>query len=294
MSDTEVRKRHPEWLKVKIPGGEVYNRLKAVLKESKLHTVCEEARCPNIGECWGRGVATFMILGDVCTRGCRYCAVSKGKPVTLDLDEPRRVADTVKKMGLRHAVITSVDRDDLPDGGAGIFAEIIHRIKEQTPDCTIEVLIPDFQGSYDALRTVLDAGPHILNHNMETVPRLYKIARGGGVYSVSLELLRRAKEYRPEALTKTGMMLGLGEEYEEIVQVMRDLVEKRVDILTLGQYLRPTAWHLPIARYYHPDEFARLKALGESMGIGHVEAGPLVRSSYHADSQVSGLAIVHR
>lgn len=282
---SETTKRHPEWIKARIPAGENYKRLKSIVSKNNLHTVCEEAMCPNLGDCWGRGVATFMILGDICTRGCRYCAVAKGKPAVLDLDEPRRVAEAVVEMRLRHAVITSVDRDDLEDGGSSLFAETIRRIKQASPDCIIEVLIPDFKGNEYALRTVLDAGPHILNHNVETVPRLYRLARGGGKYHVSLELLRRSKEYAPWVLSKTGMMLGLGEERDEIIAVMRDLVAVGVDILTLGQYLRPTKWHLPVARYYHPDEFKELKRIGEELGIGHVEAGPLVRSSYHADEQ---------
>ncbi len=286
MTDTKPLRHHPEWLKIKLPGGENYNKLKSIMKGLSLHTVCEEARCPNVGDCWGRGIATFMILGDICTRGCRYCAVSKGRPVGLDLDEPARVAEAVQRMELRHAVITSVDRDDLADGGASIFAQTIRKIRELTPDCRIEVLIPDFQGLDEALRTVLDAKPDILNHNVETVPRLYKKVRPGGVYLLSLELLRNAKRYCPDVLTKTGLMLGLGEEKEEVAQVMRELVERDVDILTLGQYLRPTDWHLPIEKYYHPDEFKHLKTQGEALGLGHVEAGPLVRSSYHADSQV--------
>lgn len=286
---TEPRRRHPEWLKIKLPAGADYMRLKGIMRELDLHTVCEEARCPNIGDCWGRGIATFMILGDICTRGCRYCAVSKGKPTELDLNEPEHVADAVRRMDLRHAVITSVDRDDLKDGGAFIFAETIRQIKATSPECAIEVLIPDFQGDADALRVVMEAGPHILNHNTETVPRLYRGVRPGGKYDVSLEVLSRAKAYDPAVLTKTGLMLGLGEEHEEIVAVMRDLVDHGVDILTLGQYLQPTSRHLPVVRYYHPDEFKSLKALGESLGIHHVEAGPLVRSSYHADEQVGRL-----
>lgn len=291
MNNTERKKRHPEWLKVKLPSGENYYRLKSIMRELSLHTVCEEARCPNIGDCWGRGIATFMILGDICTRGCRYCAVSKGKPIALDLQEPKHVAEAVKKMALRHAVITSVDRDDLPDGGASLFAETVRKIRESTPDCKIEVLIPDFRGSDESLRAVLDAEPDILNHNTETVPRLYRTVRPGGRYPVTLELLRRAKQYSPSVLTKTGLMLGLGEERQELVQVIRDLVQRNVDILTLGQYLRPTAWHLPVVKYYHPAEFAELKALGEDLGLRHVEAGPLVRSSYHADSQFENLSV---
>jgi lipoyl synthase len=281
--------RHPPWLKVKAPFGEQVHSLKKLIGGMKLHTVCQEAVCPNMGECWAHGVATFMILGDICTRGCRYCAVSKGKPTELDLGEPLRVGEAVAAMRLRHAVITSVNRDDLQDGGAGIFAATIREIRKRLRTCIVEVLIPDFQGSDDALRAVLEAGPDIMNHNIETVPRLYRVARGGGDYRISLRLLSRSLEIAPEITTKTGMMLGLGEEPEEIRQVMKDLVDRGVSLLTLGQYLRPSGWHLPVARYYHPDEFEYWKKVGEEIGFAYVESGPLVRSSYLADRQFSAL-----
>ncbi len=282
-----VRAPKPEWLKVRAPGGERYTQLKAIMRDLELHTVCEEAHCPNVGECWGHGVATFMILGDVCTRGCRYCAVSKGVPTELDLAEPERVADAVRRMGLGFVVITSVDRDDLSDGGASVFAETVRAIRRLCPETGIELLTPDFQGNEDALRAVLDAGPDILNHNVETVPRLYAKARGGGVYEVTLRVLENVKRFAPGVTSKTGMMLGLGEEREEVLAVMRDLRERGVEILTLGQYLRPSGWHLEVARYVHPDEFQELAALGLAMGFDHVEAGPLVRSSYRADRQAA-------
>ncbi len=285
-SGAQARARRPEWLKIRAGGGPAFAAVKEVVQGQRLHTVCEEARCPNIGECWGHGTATFMILGDTCTRGCRYCAVNKGMPTELDLEEPSRLAEAVVRMGLSYVVITSVDRDDLSDGGAGIFAESIREIRERSPGTSIEVLIPDFQGNPDALEAVLDAGPDVLNHNVETVPRLYRRARGGGDYGVTLELLRRVRERAPGMVTKTGMMLGLGEEMAEVLAVLRDLVERDVDLLTLGQYLRPSAWHLEVERYVHPDEFAELARLGEAMGFQHVEAGPLVRSSYRADRQL--------
>jgi lipoic acid synthetase len=280
------RPRKPAWLKIRAGGGPQYASVKHAVEERGLHTVCQEARCPNIGECWGHGTATFMILGDICTRGCRYCAVDKGLPTELDLDEPAKLADAVVEMALSYVVITSVDRDDLADGGASIFAGSIRAIRERSPSTEVEVLIPDFKGNPDALRAVLDARPDVLNHNVETVPRLYRRARGGGVYGVTLGLLARARTWEPGMVTKTGMMLGLGEEIPEVLAVMRDLVERDVDILTLGQYLRPTEWHLPVARFVHPDEFAELARLGEAMGFAHVEAGPLVRSSYRADRQL--------
>jgi lipoic acid synthetase len=279
------REPKPAWLKVRAPGSENYLRLKSVMKQLQLHTVCEEARCPNIGECWHHGTATFMILGDVCTRACAYCAVAHGKPTELDVAEPARVADAIERMGLRHAVITSVDRDDLADGGAFIFAETIRRTRERVPDCRIEVLIPDFQGEESSLRTVLDAAPDVLNHNIETVPRLYRMARSGGKYARSLELLDRSRRYRPAIATKTGIMVGLGEDIEEVVTVFDDLRQMGVSILTIGQYLRPSTAHAPMARYYHPDEFAELKRLALARGFVHVESGPLVRSSYHARQQ---------
>jgi lipoic acid synthetase len=283
---TAERARRPPWLKIRAGGGPQYVAVKEAVHAHGLHTVCEEARCPNIGECWGHGTATFMILGDVCTRGCRYCAVNKGMPTELDLEEPSRLADAVVQMGLSYVVVTSVDRDDLSDGGASIFADSIAAIRQRSPGTTVEVLIPDFQGNPDALRIVLDARPDVLNHNVETVPRLYRRARGGGVYATSLELLDRARAWAPGMVTKTGMMLGLGEEPDEVIAVMRDLVERGVDILTLGQYLRPSQWHLPVSRFVPPDEFAALARVGEAMGFAHVEAGPLVRSSYRADRQL--------
>ncbi len=285
-----TRTPKPDWLKVRAPGSQNYLRLKQLMRGLGLNTVCEEARCPNIGECWHHGTATFMILGDVCTRACGYCAVSHGRPATLDLDEPARVADAVRTLDLHYVVITSVDRDDLADGGASIFAETIRRTRSFVPACRIEVLIPDFQGKADPLRTVLDAAPDVLNHNTETVPRLYRMARSGGRYSRTLELLRRARAYAPRTPTKTGLMVGLGEERDEIVAVMRDLRACGVEILTIGQYLRPTDSHLPMVRYYHPSEFAELKQQALEMGFGHVESGPLVRSSYHAHEQADSLA----
>ena len=285
------RPRLPEWIRARFPGGEGYHRLKGVMRDLKLNTVCEDARCPNIGECWNRGTATFMILGDICTRGCRYCAVAKGKPTSLDLQEPSRVADAVEQMNLRHAVITSVDRDDLPDGGASIFAQTILQIRKRTPTCKIEVLIPDFQGNPDALRTVMDAVPDVLNHNTETVPRLYPTIRLGGKYEITLELLQRAKQWYPDSVTKSGIMLGLGEEDEELESTIRDLVSVGVDILTLGQYLQPTKKHALVRKFYHPDEFRAWKQKGEALGIGHVESGPLVRSSYHAEEQAGVLLL---
>jgi lipoic acid synthetase len=279
------REPKPEWLKVRAPGSENYLRLRGIMRELKLNTVCEDAHCPNIGECWHHGTATFMILGDICTRACTYCAVTHGKPATLDIDEPRRVGEAVEKMALKYAVITSVDRDDLPDGGAGIFAETIRDIKRRLPDCRVEVLIPDFKGEEASLRTVLDARPDVLNHNTETVPRLYRAVRTGGKYSRLLELLDRSRTYAPDIPTKTGMMMGLGEEQDEVIEVFKDLRKVGVSILTLGQYLRPSEKHAVMTRYYHPDEFRELKRIALGMGFVHVEAGPLVRSSYHAHEQ---------
>jgi lipoic acid synthetase len=280
----------PPWLKVRAPGSENYLRLRGLMKSLRLNTVCEEARCPNIGECWHHGTATFMILGDVCTRACSYCAVAHGRPNELDLAEPERVAHAIDTMALQYAVITSVDRDDLADGGACIFAETIRRTRARVPACRIEVLIPDFQGMESSLRTVLEAGPDVLNHNIETVPRLYRMARSGGKYPRSLELLDRARRLRPRIPTKTGIMVGLGEAVEEIVAVLDDLRQVGVSILTIGQYLRPSPAHAPMARYYHPDEFAELKAVAQSKGFVHVESGPLVRSSYHAHEQATAYA----
>ena len=278
------RVRRPEWLKARIPGGENYARLKNIMSTHNLHTVCEEARCPNMGECWNNGTATFMILGDVCTRSCGFCAVKTGKPLELDADEPLRVAEAVQLMGLRHAVITSVNRDELYDGGAQIFAETIRQTRALNPETRIEVLIPDFKGEEFALDIVLDAMPDILNHNTETVPRLYHIVRQQARYERTLELLERAK-HRGFA-TKTGLMLGIGERPDEVVEVLHDLRKVKCDILTLGQYLQPTKEHLPVDRFVHPDEFAMFKELGKRLGFKHVESGPLVRSSYHAEQQV--------
>ncbi len=280
--ETGVRLRRPEWLKAKIPGGETYARLKKIIDTHRLHTVCEEARCPNMGECWNAGTATFMILGDICTRSCGFCAVKTGRPSgELDWDEPRRVAEAVKLLGLRHAVITSVNRDERKDGGAPIFAETIREIRRQVPGCTVEVLIPDFKGSEDALTIVLDAQPDVLNHNLETVPRLYPIVRPQAKYHQSLEVLERSK--KRGFLTKTGLMVGIGERPEEVLEVMKDIRAVNCDILTIGQYLQPTKDHLPIDRYVHPDEFRMYKDVGMHMGFKHVESGPLVRSSYHAE-----------
>jgi lipoyl synthase len=279
------REPKPAWLKVRAPGSANYVRLKGIMQELKLNTVCEDAHCPNIGECWHHGTATFMILGDICTRACSYCAVAHGRPTELDLAEPGRVAEAVARMGLQYAVITSVDRDDQADGGAAIFAETIRLTRGRVPSCRIEVLIPDFQGKEAPLRTVLDAGPDVLNHNIETVPRLYRMARSGGRYRRSLELLDRSRTYRPHIATKTGIMVGLGEERDEIETVFDDLRAAGVSILTIGQYLRPSPKHAPMVRYYHPDEFAALKASALAKGFVHVESGPLVRSSYHAHEQ---------
>jgi len=278
--------RKPAWLKVRAPGGPRYVQLKQLMRDLELHTVCEEAHCPNVGECWEHGAATFMILGDVCTRNCPYCAVAHGKPPKYDTAEPARVAAAIHEMQLRHAVITSVDRDDLPDFGSYIFAETIRQIKSRLPDCSVEVLVPDFQGNEAAIRTVLEAGPDIYNHNTETVPRLYKRCRPGGRYARVLEIFRTAKRIAPEIPTKTGIILGMGETLEEVETVMRDLRSVDVDILTLGQYLRPSDSHIPIDRYVSPAEFRQLRDAGMAMGFRHVEAGPLVRSSYHAWEQV--------
>jgi lipoyl synthase len=276
----------PPWLRVRFFGGENYQELKRIMRTLELHTVCESARCPNMGECWEHRTATFMILGNICTRACGFCAVPSGRPLGRpDEDEPRRVAEAVEKMGLRYAVVTSVNRDDQPDGGAHIFARTIDEIRGRVPDCKVEVLIPDFRGVWPALEAVVAARPDVLNHNVETVPRLYRRARRGALYERSLELLRRAKQMAPEMPTKTGMMLGLGETREEVLATIEDLVAQGTDILTLGQYLQPTREHLPVERFVHPGEFAEYKRLGEQMGLKHVEAGPLVRSSYHAFEQ---------
>lgn len=278
--------RKPSWLKVKAPGGVNYTRLKTLMRELNLHTVCEEARCPNIGECWDHQAATFMILGDVCTRNCAYCAVAHGTPAPFDPTEPIRLAEAVAQMGLRHVVITSVDRDDLENGGAEAFAGCITEIRKRLPETSVEVLIPDFKGSEQALEIVMDARPDILNHNLETVDRLYRLARPGGRYRRALDLLATARGLRPNGLTKSGIILGMGEEWDEVLQAMRDLRRADVNILTLGQYLRPSAGHLPVARYYPPDEFAELRSVGMAMGFDHVQSSPLTRSSYHAWEQV--------
>jgi lipoic acid synthetase len=276
----------PEWLKVRFFNGENYQDLKRILRGLDLHTVCESARCPNQGECWEHRTATFMILGEICTRACGFCAVPSGRPLgPPDADEPERVAEAVQRMGLRYAVVTSVNRDDQPDGGAAIFARTIEAIRRRVPGCKVEVLIPDFRGDWAALRTVIDARPDVLNHNLETVPRLYRQVRAGAVYERSLELLRRTGEMAPAMPVKTGMMLGLGETREEVLNAMAEIQSQGARILTLGQYLQPTREHLPVQRFVHPQEFADYKRAGERMGFRHVEAGPLVRSSYHAFEQ---------
>jgi lipoic acid synthetase len=283
--------RKPPWLKVKAPGGQNYAGIKRLMRELKLNTVCEEAHCPNIGECWEHKAATFMILGEVCTRNCSYCAVAHGTPDPYDPQEPVRLAEAVTAMGLEHVVITSVDRDDLPNGGAEAFAGCVTEIRTRLPDTSVELLTPDFKGSDTALRIVVDARPDILNHNLETVARLYRIARPGGRYQRALRLLRRAKEMDPTMVTKSGLMCGLGEDWDELLQAMRDLREQDVDLLTVGQYLRPSSGHLPVARFYTPEEFAELREIGRRLGYRHVEAGPLVRSSYHAWEQVQRAAV---
>ncbi len=281
-----VHRRKPPWLKVKAPGGKNYAEIKNLMRELRLHTVCEEARCPNVGECWEHRAATFMVLGDVCTRNCAYCAVAHGTPTEYDPEEPERLAEAVMKMRLEHVVITSVDRDDLPNGGAEIFAGCVRAIRRRLPETSVEVLIPDFKGSDRALEIVLESEPDILNHNLETIERLYPIARPGGRYQRALRLLRRAKELQAGQLTKSGIICGMGEEWDELIAAMSDLRAASVDILTLGQYLRPSTSHLAVARYYTPDEFAQLAQEGDDLGYRHVEAGPLVRSSYHAWDQV--------
>jgi lipoic acid synthetase len=275
--------QRPSWLRAPAPVGENYRELKKLVTDLKLHTVCESAACPNVGECWNRRTATFMILGNVCTRRCGFCAVQKGAPLAVDYDEPRRVAEACEALGLKYAVITSVNRDDRKDGGAELFALTIRSIRERIPDCRVEVLVPDFQGSHAAMEIVMEARPDVLNHNTETVPRLYRQVRLGARYERSLEMLEYAKQLRPDIPTKSGLMLGIGETPEEVVSVMRDLHSNRVDILTLGQYLRPSPKHLPILRYVPVEEFDDFNRMGKEMGFAHVEAGPLVRSSYHAD-----------
>lgn len=281
-----TRERKPEWLKVRLTTNENYQELKRMMRSKTLHTVCEEARCPNIFECWANRTATFMILGDICTRACRFCAVKTGLPTELDLQEPERVAEAVEQMGVRYAVVTSVARDDLKDGGASIFAATIHAIRKRNPFTSVEVLIPDFQGNWDALKVVMDAKPDILNHNIETVRRRSDRVRSKAKYDRSLELLKKAKEMQPQIPTKSSIMVGVGETFDEVVEAMRDLRDHDVNIVTIGQYLQPTKKHLKIERYYTPDEFEQFKQIGLDMGFSHVESGPLVRSSYHAHEQV--------
>lgn len=283
-------KRRPRWLTIRAPAGETYHDLKRLMRSKSLHTICEAARCPNIGECWGHGTATFLILGDVCTRSCRFCDVETGRPAPLDWDEPERVAQAVKAMGLRHVVITSVNRDERQDGGAPIFALCIERVRQARPGCTVEVLIPDFKGNVEALKIVMDARPDILNHNVETVPRLFRQVQPQDRYEWALATLKNAKKLWPQAVTKSGIMVGLGEAFDEVVEVMRDLRRIDVDILTVGQYLQPTRKHLPVDRYYTPEEFAEFQRLGKEMGFKWVESGPLVRSSYNADAQARALS----
>ncbi len=282
-----TKRRHPSWIKARIPGGDNYAELKKLMRDFQLHTVCEEARCPNIGECWNSRTATFMILGDVCTRRCMFCAVKKGNPNSIDADEPRRLGEAVAHLKLNHVVITSVNRDDLPDGGASIFADCIYEARKQRPDCTVEVLIPDLEGNWDALEVIVNAEPEVLNHNTETVERLYRRARPYASYQQTLTLLKTGKKLNPNILTKSGLMVGLGETVVELLETMQDIQHTGCDILTIGQYLSPSPRHLPIQRYYTPEEFAELKDAGLEMGFRHVESGPLVRSSYHAKEQVS-------
>jgi lipoic acid synthetase len=287
--------RRPEWIKVRAPSGETVEWLRGLMRSKTLHTVCEEAMCPNMGECWGAGTATFLMMGDVCTRTCGFCDIKHGRPGPLDMLEPERVAQAVKAMNLRHAVITSVNRDERKDGGAPIFAAVIRRIREIHPGCSIEVLIPDFKGSQEALRTVVEARPEILNHNVETVPRLFRKVQPQDRYEWAQATLSNAKRIDPEVLTKSGIMLGLGETFDEVVAVMRDLRSWGVEILTVGQYLQPSKQHLPVERFYTLDEFAELRRIGlEQLGFRWVESAPLVRSSYHAEAQVRSLSSVHR
>ncbi|MBJ9991417.1 lipoyl synthase [Paenibacillus rhizosphaerae] len=285
-----MKEPKPDWIRIKLTTGDNYQEIKSMMRSKTLHTVCEEARCPNIYECWANRTATFMILGDICTRACRFCAVNTGKPTELDLQEPERVAEAAENMGLRHCVITSVARDDLSDGGASIFAESIKAVRKRLPLCSVEVLIPDFMGNWDALKTVMDAKPDILNHNIETVERMSNRVRAKAKYDRSLELLRRAKEMQPNIPTKSSIMLGVGEEWDEILQAMDDLRAVDCNIMTIGQYLQPSPQHLNVVKYYHPDEFAALKEEGMKRGFSHVESGPLVRSSYHAHEQVQSAA----
>ena len=286
----QLRPRLPEWLKVKMPGSPRYIELQQLMRGHDLHTVCEEAHCPNIGECWERGAATFMILGDICTRACRYCAVISGRPQGLDLQEPGRLAETVRMMGLQYCVITSVNRDDLSDGGAFIFAACINKIREAVPGCKVEVLIPDFAGSWPALQKVIDSRPDVLNHNIETTQRVFPQVRPKGDYQLSLDLLAQVKQMSPQMVSKSGIIVGMGESKDELVETMRDLRAVDCDLLTIGQYLRPSIKHLPIDRYYTPVEFDELRRIGEDLGFKHVASGPLVRSSYHADEQHAAAA----
>jgi lipoic acid synthetase len=281
-----VTERKPEWLKVKLSTGENFQELKQMMRSKTLHTVCEEARCPNIYECWANRTATFMILGDICTRACRFCAVKTGMPTELDLQEPERVAEAVEQMGVRHAVVTSVARDDLQDGGATVFAATIHAIRKRNPVTSVEVLIPDFQGNWEALQVVMEAKPDILNHNIETVKRRSDRVRSKAKYPRSLELLKQAKEMQPQIPTKSSIMVGVGETFEEVIEAMHDLYDHNVNIVTIGQYLQPTKKHMKIERYYTPDQFVEWKEIGLGLGFSHVESGPLVRSSYHAHEQV--------
>ena len=289
MDDPKRPRRRPDWLRVPMARGEDYRALKRLMRSQALHTVCEEAHCPNIGECWGHRTATFLILGDVCTRNCRFCDVKTGRPEPLDPEEPERVAQTVHVLGLKHAVITSVDRDDLADGGAAVFAKVIQRIRAVQPGCTVEVLTPDFQGALEPLRTVIDARPDIFNHNIETVPRLFRAIQPQCRYDWSMGVLRQAKQLWSQVVTKSGLMVGLGETAEEVLAVMRDLREVDVDILTLGQYLQPSKEHAPVERYYPPEAFEQFREKGEAMGFAWVESGPLVRSSYNAEAQARAL-----
>jgi lipoic acid synthetase len=293
-NDAQRAQRRPEWIKVRAPSGETYEWLRGMMRSKALHTVCEEARCPNIGECWGAGTATFLIMGEICTRSCGFCDIATGRPSPLDWLEPERVARAVQRMDLKHAVITSVNRDERPDGGAPIFAMVINRIRELQPGCSIEVLIPDFKGSIDALKIVMDARPEILNHNVETVPRLFKKVQPQDNYKWAEATLANAKKLDPEVLTKSGIMLGLGETMDEVKQTVGDLRSWGVDILTIGQYLQPSKQHLPIERYYTLEDFDELRTYGEEIGFKWVESGPLVRSSYHAEKQVRALSQVHR
>lgn len=283
-------KRRPEWIKVRAPSGETYEMVRGLMRGKKLHTVCEEAMCPNIGECWGSGTATFLMLGDTCTRSCRFCDIKTGRPEPLDWQEPNRIADSVRSMNLRHVVITSVNRDERKDGGAPVLAMVIRRIRQVQPGCSVEMLIPDFKGSREALQIVMDAQPEILNHNVETVRRLFRQVQPQDRYEWAEATLRNAKEMDPLVLTKSGIMVGLGETFDEVVETLEDLSSWNVDIVTIGQYLQPSKKHMPIDRYYTPEEFEQLKRVGYEMGFKWVESGPLVRSSYHAEQQVRQLS----